>query len=418
MIALSSSGLLLSFLAFSFSVSQASLVELNLKVKIQESEKVAAAWYAGWHADEGFPLEKVPWDKYTYLTYSFAETTEDTRLLSLNGSNPEVLPKFVEAAHENGVGALVSVGGWTGSRFFSTAVGSPENRTTFVKTIVDFATKYQLDGIDFDWEYPNNQGIGCNTISANDTENFLLFLQELREDSVGSDLLLTAATAISPFKDPEGNPREDVSEFAKVLDYVAIMNYDKGPNAPLNDTCAEPENQQGSAVSAVKAWSGAGIPTAQLLLGVPGYGHSFNVNQTSAFVNGSNTELTSYPSFNSSVHLQGDSWDDAPGLDVCGAEQPYGGNFNFWGVIEAGYLNEDGTPKDGVPYRFDECSQTAYVYDAERELMVSFDDAPSAQAKGKFIADTGLAGFAMWEAGGDSTNSILLDAIRDAAGFC
>lgn len=34
--------------------------------------KVAAAWYAGWHADAGFPLSEVPWSKYTHLTYSFA----------------------------------------------------------------------------------------------------------------------------------------------------------------------------------------------------------------------------------------------------------------------------------------------------------------------------------------------------------
>jgi chitinase len=34
--------------------------------------KVAAAWYAGWHADAGFPLSDVSWSKYTHLTYSFA----------------------------------------------------------------------------------------------------------------------------------------------------------------------------------------------------------------------------------------------------------------------------------------------------------------------------------------------------------
>ena len=49
-----------------------------------------------------------------------------------------------------GVKALVSVGGWTGSLYFSSAVASAENRTAFVKTITDFATQYQLDGIDFE----------------------------------------------------------------------------------------------------------------------------------------------------------------------------------------------------------------------------------------------------------------------------
>ncbi len=43
--------------------------------------------------------------------------------------------------------------------------------------------------------------------------------------------------------------------------------------------------------------------------------------------------------------------------------------------------------------------------------MISYDNAQSFAAKGQFIADMGLAGFAMWEAGGDYHN-ILLDSIR------
>lgn len=48
--------------------------------------------------------------------------------------------------------------------------------------------------------------------------------------------------------------------------------------------------------------------------------------------------------------------------------------------------------------------------------MVSFDNAQSFTTKGNFIKETGLRGFAMWEAGGDY-DEILIDAIRDAAGF-
>ncbi|KAJ8076967.1 hypothetical protein PM082_001390 [Marasmius tenuissimus] len=414
-----SSGLLVSLFFACAPQSHALSIDLkaNLSLGGHSPKPIAAAWYAGWHANEGFPLSKVPWDKYTYLTYSFAITTEDPRLISLNGSEPDLLPEFVKTAHQHHVGALVSFGGWTGSRFFSPAVGSPENRTAFVKTVTDFATKYDLDGIDFDWEYPNGAGIGCNAISPNDTTNFLAFLKELRSTEVGGKLLLTAATAITPFSNADGEPSADVSEFAKVLDFIAIMNYDiwgswsetVGPNAPLDDTCTSKANQQGSAVSAVKAWSEAGIPKNQLILGVPAYGHSFTVNKTAAF-NGTE-KLQLYPAFNASVHQAGDKWDDGAGLNVCGVEEPNGGNFNFWGIIEAGYLNEDGSPKKGVPYRFDECSKTAYVYDEKRELVVSFDDATSFSAKGKFIADNGLAGFAMWESGGDY-NDILLDSIR------
>ncbi|KIK76578.1 glycoside hydrolase family 18 protein, partial [Paxillus rubicundulus Ve08.2h10] len=57
-----------------------------------------------------------------------------------------------------------------------------------------------------------------------------------------------------------------------------------------------------------------------------------------------------------------------------------------------------------------------YVYNKTSEVMISFDNADSFAAKGSYIKDTGLRGFAMWEAAGDY-DDILLDSIRFAAGF-
>ncbi|KAF8444895.1 glycoside hydrolase family 18 protein [Boletus edulis BED1] len=387
-------------------------------------EPVAAAWYAGWHATEGFPLSAVSWDKYNTLFYSFAITTPSVNSLSLNGSNPSLLPQFVSQAHEHGVAAHVAIGGWGGGLWFSSDVATPENRTAFVKAVADFADQYDLDGINFDWEYPNDQGIGCNTISANDTQNFLYFLQELRANPVGAKLTLSAATALSPFRDASGSPSTDVSGFAEVLDYIAIMNYDVwgswspavGPNAPLNDTCASPTDQDGSAVSAVKAWSAAGIPVNQIVLGVPSYGHSFSVLPSHAFVNGSKTELVPYSTFNASNQPLGDTWDDTGSVDACGVYEGPGGTFDLWGLVDGGFLTADGNTASGIYYRYDDCSQTPYVYNETSQVMVSFDNARSFAAKGSYIKETGLRGFAMWEAGGDYKD-MLLDSIRFTAGF-
>jgi chitinase len=46
--------------------------------------------------------------------------------------------------------------------------------------------------------------------------------------------------------------------------------------------------------------------------------------------------------------------------------------------------------------------------------MISFDNAESFAAKGEYIKNAGLHGFAMWEAGGDYDN-ILLDSLISAA---
>jgi len=247
-----------------------------------------------------------------------------------------------------------------------------------------------------------------------------LFLQKLRSMDGTQNLIVSVAVTDVPFIGSDGNPMSDVSDFAKVLDYIEIMNYDVwglwditvGPNAPLNDTCAA--SPQGSAVSAVNVWLAAGFPINKMILGVASYGHSFHVNQNDAL--GASGELRLYPPFDKSQQPAGDKWDStASGVDVCGNPNVVGGIFHFWGLIDGGFLTAEGTSVFGIDYTYDTCSQTPYVYNATTEVMVSYDDADSFAIKGQFITDMGLAGFALWEAGGDS-NDILLDAIRFGVG--
>lgn len=64
----------LSFLAVTGGASDPGdlVVALNeVGVALNSNGKVAAAWWAGWHADI-LPLDKVSWRKYTHMTYAFA----------------------------------------------------------------------------------------------------------------------------------------------------------------------------------------------------------------------------------------------------------------------------------------------------------------------------------------------------------
>lgn len=142
-----------------------------------------------------------------------------------------------------------------------------------------------------------------------------------------------------------------------------IMNYDVfgdgfskvvGPNSPLDDACAPATQQTGSATSAVKLWTAAGFSAKQLVLGVPSYGHGYSISASAAVQNNS---LASFPSFNTNSFVLGDSW-DAAGPDACGVSQPPSGDFNFWGLISAGYLSENGTIASGMIGNYDACSQT------------------------------------------------------------
>jgi len=379
--------------------------------------KVAAGWFAGWHESQ-FPASQVPWNRYTHVTYAFAVTTSDTTKLDESGLTG--LPTFVSEARKNGVRPLVSIGGWTGSRYFSNAVASAPNRTAFVKTVTDLAVKYRVDGLDFDWEYPDEAGSGCNKHGPGDTPNFLLFLEQLRTHPVGKLLAVTVAAGISPWLGTNGEPLKDVSGFAKVVDYVAIMNYDiwgpwsptVGPNAPLYDSCAPKADQGGSASSAVEAWTKAGMPSNKLALGVPSYGHSYRVLKKNAY--SSNGQLALFPPFVANDQPAGDKWDSQPGgPGDCGgaaSTQP-GGVIEYWGMIQLGYINTNGNPEPGRTYRFDTCSKTSFIYDPTKQIMVSYDDPQSMRAKGQFIGEQKLRGFSLWEVGGDYHTS-LVDAIR------
>jgi len=53
---------------------------------------------------------------------------------------------------------LISIGGWTWSKNFSDAVLTDTSTRNFALSAVDIVSKYDLDGIDIDWEYPGMIG--------------------------------------------------------------------------------------------------------------------------------------------------------------------------------------------------------------------------------------------------------------------
>lgn len=110
-------------------------------------------------------------------------------------------------------------------RYFSPAVASSESREIFARNILDCYHRFNLDGIDIDWEFPGREGAEGNNIDRNDSTNFLYLLRRLRA-ILPPDARITAAAQTVPFVDDSGRPMEDVSKFADILDWVLLMNYD------------------------------------------------------------------------------------------------------------------------------------------------------------------------------------------------
>jgi chitinase len=60
-------------------------------------------------------------------------------------SPPPSLTKF------QNVSAMMTIGGWAGSQYFSSAVATEANRTAFAQTVMNLVSTYKLDGVEIEY---------------------------------------------------------------------------------------------------------------------------------------------------------------------------------------------------------------------------------------------------------------------------
>src|SRR6266545_219146 len=154
--------------------------------------------------------------------------------------------KALKALYPN-LKVLISVGGWTGSKYFSDAALTAESRSAFVKSCIDLFIKGDLpnpgwggmggpgaaagifDGIDLDWEWPGSEGNTGNVIRPDDKQNLTKLLAEFRKQldqfgrQTGRKYLLTAFLPAAPTKIDAGF---EVDKIFKSLDFATVQGYD------------------------------------------------------------------------------------------------------------------------------------------------------------------------------------------------
>lgn len=347
---------------------------------------------------------------------------------------------------------------WTsGSAYFSDAV-LPENRETFIDSIVKFSAEYGVDGYDFDWEYPKIKGAEENIVRDADTDNLLEFVKELRQ-ALGQGPIVSLAVPFSIWYGSDGQPMTDVSAFVPSIDWVFLMSYDAAgatnmANAPLENTCPG-QASAASVKSSVNAWHAAGMPHDKIVLGLPAHGYVSNTTAIELqhrrakrhhFERARRTAhmrhhkrgglrqckepiATLYNVFtNASVSLTNSTWliPDSP-LPPCPA---YTGDGNLTEYIgqpipfnqihshSAIGLELNGTSRglNGFRRVWDNCTSTPYLYSETTSTFVTFDDPESLSIKAKYAVDEGLKGVGMWSIDHDEVDYVLSKAIVKALG--
>jgi len=320
--------------------------------------------------------------KLTRIQYAFLYT-KDGRVAEASPTDAANLAVMVSLKRINpALEVVVSIGGGSHSDGFSDIAATSQSRGLFVESCVKVVEQYHLDGMDIDWEYPATPRPGGH-FRAEDKQNYTLLLRDLRiafdlaAKALGRHLVTSTATDGKPFF----LRNTEMAEVARYVDTIALMGYDQyghndattGNHAALFTDPADPKHF--SDEQAVEAYIAAGVPAEKIVLGVPFYGVG---------------------------------WSGVPAKDH-GLFQPVVAGKTF-DVLYTDIAKKDLAAGSGFIRYWDNASQVPYLYNAETQTFISYEDPESLRYKADFVQARHLGGMMFWAYNGDPEN-VLLDAI-------
>jgi chitinase len=307
----------------------------------------------------------------------------------------------LKARHPN-LKVLMSLGGFTWSKFFSDAALTKQSRQAFVASCIDLFIKGNLpqladdpsggpgvaagvfDGFDIDWEWPANNLIG-GTSRPEDKANFTKLLREFRDQldaygrKVHKHFQLTAFLPANPVNIDAGFESHKIFH---ELDFATVQGYDfhgtwesqTNQQSALRQPAGDPVAHDFTVESTVDAWLKRGAPRHEIVVGMPYYSRG---------------------------------WTGVPDVNH-GLFQPSTGPAA--GAVEAGVNNyKDLVGLVGSKFTLfrDNRAGFAWLYDGTN--FWTFDDATVFAQKAAFVRHNELGGAMVWSLDGDDANGTLTD---------
>ncbi|KAL4953853.1 glycoside hydrolase superfamily [Aspergillus filifer] len=278
---------------------------------------------------------------------------------------------------------MLSIGGWTYSKNFVQPASTPEGRKMFAKSAVKLMGDLGMDGLDIDWEYPENH---------KQASDFVELLKETRTelDRVAreNNIKMRYELSIASPAGPDKYNKLHMKEMDNHLSFWNLMAYDysgswdsiTGHNANLYPSLQNPSSTPYNTHQAITDYLKAGIEPRKINLGMPLYGRAFKGT-------------------------------DGPGRSF----ENVGGEGSF----EPGIWDYKVLPKEGAIVSEDEETVSSFSFDAAKKEVISFDNVAVVKHKAEYLMKGGLGGGMWWEASGDrpvGSGGSLIETLVDSVG--
>ncbi|KKZ64042.1 chitinase [[Emmonsia] crescens] len=345
---------------------------------------VSVAYFVNWAIyKRKFTPQDLPVEQLTHVLYAFANVCPESGEVFLTDREADtdkhfsgdswgdkgknvygcVKQLFLLKKRNRNLKVLLSVGGWTFQKNFAQPSSSAAGRARFAESSTRLLLDLGFDGLDIDWEYPQD---------SNEAQDFVALLSTVRKslDRAGGSsrrFLLTAAVPAGP----EHYEKLRLQEMTPHVDFFNLMAYDyaggfsavAGHQANLEPSGDVPESTPFSTSAALDHYIHTGnVPPSKMVLGMPLYGRAF-----------ANTK--------------------GPGSPFQGV-----GDAGSW---EHGIWDYKALPRPGSQEMIDDGARASWSYNPSTQLMISYDTEPMIKRKAQFILDSGLLGGMFWEASGD-----------------